>query len=108
MPPKEARLRTVGVVLAGGVGTRVGLGTPKQLLKIAGKSIIEHTLAAFEAAPEIDEIIVLMTPGYIDDINEIVKARNFRKVTSVIEGGVTRNDSTRNALDALGADECNV
>jgi 2-C-methyl-D-erythritol 4-phosphate cytidylyltransferase len=104
----EKRLRTVGVVLAGGVGTRVGLGTPKQLLKIAGKSVIEHTLAAFESAAEVDEIIVLMTPGYIEDINDIVKARNFRKVTAVIEGGATRNESTRNALDALGAEECNV
>ena len=37
MAPSENRLRTVGVVLAGGVGTRVGLAIPKQLLKIAGK-----------------------------------------------------------------------
>ena len=39
-------LRNVAVVLAGGVGTRVGLDIPKQLIKIAGKPIIEHTLAA--------------------------------------------------------------
>ncbi|MGC1213524.1 MAG: NTP transferase domain-containing protein, partial [Micromonospora sp.] len=37
--------RTVAVILAGGTGTRLGLGIPKQLLKIAGKPIIEHTLA---------------------------------------------------------------
>lgn len=104
----RSALRTVGVVLAGGVGTRVGLGTPKQLLKIAGKPIIEHTLAVFEAAPEVDEVIVLMTPGYVADIEAIVAARGFRKVTAVIEGGLTRNDSTRNALAHLGEAECNV
>jgi 2-C-methyl-D-erythritol 4-phosphate cytidylyltransferase len=104
----EKRLRTVGVVLAGGVGTRVGLGTPKQLLKIAGKSIIEHTLAAFEVTPEIDEIVVLMTPDYVKDINDIVAARGLRKVTAVLEGGETRNDTTRRALDHLGETECNV
>jgi 2-C-methyl-D-erythritol 4-phosphate cytidylyltransferase len=104
----EARRRTVGVVLAGGVGTRVGLGTPKQLLKIAGKPIIEHTLAAFEATPEIDEVIVLMTPGYTQDIIDIVAARGFGKVTKILEGGVTRNDTTKLALDALGTEECNV
>jgi ribitol-5-phosphate 2-dehydrogenase (NADP+) / D-ribitol-5-phosphate cytidylyltransferase len=104
----ETRLRTVGVVLAGGVGTRVGLGTPKQLLKIAGKAIIEHTLAAFEVTPEIDEVVVLMTPGYVKDINDIVAARGLRKVTAVLEGGETRNDTTRRALDHLGETECNV
>jgi 2-C-methyl-D-erythritol 4-phosphate cytidylyltransferase len=96
------------VVLAGGVGTRVGLNIPKQLLKIAGKTVIEHTLAVFEAAAEVDEVIVLMTPGYIDDVNAIVTARRFGKVTAVIEGGETRNDSTRNALAHLGEEECNV
>jgi ribitol-5-phosphate 2-dehydrogenase (NADP+) / D-ribitol-5-phosphate cytidylyltransferase len=108
MGPAERRLRTVGVVLAGGVGARVGLAIPKQLLKIAGKPIIEHTLDAFEAAAEIDEILVLMAPGYVDDISEIVSARGFKKVTAVLEGGVTRNDSTKVALDALGTEECNV
>jgi 2-C-methyl-D-erythritol 4-phosphate cytidylyltransferase len=95
-------------VLAGGVGTRVGLSIPKQLLKIAGKTVIEHTLSVFEAAAEVDEVVVLMTPGYVDDVNAIVSARGFRKVTAVIEGGETRNDSTRNALAHLGDEECNV
>ena len=35
--------RNVAVILAGGVGTRVGLDIPKQLIKIAGKTILEHT-----------------------------------------------------------------
>src|SRR4051812_47250733 len=105
-PPN--RLRTVGVVLAGGVGARVGLAVPKQLLKIAGKPIIEHTLAVFEASAEIDEVLVLMTPGYTADVEAIVSARGFTKVAKVVEGGATRNESTRRALDALGSDECNV
>jgi 2-C-methyl-D-erythritol 4-phosphate cytidylyltransferase len=108
MAPSEKRLRTVGVVLAGGVGARVGLAIPKQLLKIAGKPIIEHTLAAFDATSDIDEIIVLMTPGYVEDVNAIIASRGFRKVTAVLEGGVTRNDTTKLALDQLGTDECNV
>jgi 2-C-methyl-D-erythritol 4-phosphate cytidylyltransferase len=102
------RLRNIGVILAGGVGTRVGLTIPKQLLKIAGKPVIEHTLASFQHTTEIDEIIVLMAPGYVDDVKAIVQARGFSKVSAVIEGGRTRNDSTRLALDALGEDECNV
>ncbi|HTW21854.1 MAG TPA: bifunctional cytidylyltransferase/SDR family oxidoreductase [Mycobacteriales bacterium] len=108
MAASKRRRRTVGVVLAGGVGTRVGLETPKQLLKVAGKAIIEHTLAAFEATAEVDEIVVMMTPGYVPDIEAIIAARGFRKVVAVLEGGVTRNDTTKIALDHLGTEECNV
>ncbi|HVW81729.1 MAG TPA: 2-C-methyl-D-erythritol 4-phosphate cytidylyltransferase [Mycobacteriales bacterium] len=108
MTGKSAGLPTVAVILAGGVGTRIGLSIPKQLLKIAGKPVIEHTLSAFEAAPEIDEIVVLMTPDHLDEVRGIVGDRGFRKVTAVIEGGRTRNDSTRNAIAHLGERECNV
>ncbi|TDC01826.1 SDR family NAD(P)-dependent oxidoreductase [Micromonospora fluostatini] len=100
--------RTVAVVLAGGTGTRLGLGIPKQLLKIAGKPIIEHTLAVFEAAPEIDEIIVLMAAGHVPQAQQIVDKAGFRKVSKVIEGGETRNDTTRVALDAVGEGDVNI
>ncbi|MEU7897099.1 bifunctional cytidylyltransferase/SDR family oxidoreductase [Nonomuraea sp. NPDC049152] len=104
----ESRLRSVAVVLAGGVGQRVGLNTPKQLVTVAGKSIIEHTLALFDAAPEIDEIIVLMTPGFTAEVEKLVAARGFGKVGQVLEGGASRTETTRRALDALGPEECNV
>ncbi|MEU7960394.1 bifunctional cytidylyltransferase/SDR family oxidoreductase [Micromonospora humida] len=100
--------RTVAVVLAGGTGTRLGLGIPKQLLKIAGKPIIEHTLAVFEAAPEIDEIIVLMATGHVAEAQQIVDKAGFRKVSKVISGGDTRNATTRIALDAVGDGDVNI
>jgi len=54
-----ARLRNVAVVLAGGTGTRVGLAIPKQLIKVAGRPIMEHTISLLQASPLVDEIIVL-------------------------------------------------
>ncbi|GAA1358166.1 bifunctional cytidylyltransferase/SDR family oxidoreductase [Arthrobacter rhombi] len=101
-------MRNVGVILAGGVGERVGLGIPKQLIKIAGRPIIEHTLAIFEDNASIDEIIVLMTPGYLDHVRSMVKRNSFTKVTQVLEGSGTRNDTTQAALAALGEEDCNV
>ncbi len=106
--PDSTRLRTVGVVLAGGVGTRVGLTVPKQLLKIAGKPIIEHTLSVFESSSEIDEVVVLMTPGYARTSRQSSSRAASARSGAVVEGGATRNESTRRALDALGTDECNV
>jgi 2-C-methyl-D-erythritol 4-phosphate cytidylyltransferase len=100
-------LRTVAVVLAGGVGTRVGLGIPKQLIKIAGRPILEHTIAALDESPEVDEVIVMMTPGYLDDVHAI-KRNGYSKLTQVLEGAETRNGTTARALAALGDEECNV
>ena len=65
---EEAVSRNVAVILAGGVGARVGLEIPKQLIKIAGHTILEHTLARFDAHPDVDEIVVMMAPGHLDAV----------------------------------------
>src|SRR5688572_15838209 len=103
-----AALRTVAVVLAGGTGARVGLSTPKQLLKVAGKPIIEHTIAALNKSPFVDDILVMMAPGYLDVVRHVLRGGAYTKVTRVLEGGETRNETTRRALKELGDEECNV
>ncbi|WP_436760320.1 SDR family oxidoreductase [Streptosporangium sp. V21-05] len=108
MAEREPRPRTVGVVLAGGVGRRVGHDTPKQLLEIAGRTILEHTLALFEGAPEIDEIMVLMAPGFTGEVERIVERNGFTKVGRILEGGASRPETTWRALRALGTRECLV
>jgi 2-C-methyl-D-erythritol 4-phosphate cytidylyltransferase len=106
--PLRERHRNVAVILAGGVGTRIGLGIPKQLIKIAGRSILEHTLAAFESHPMVDEIIVMMASGHLDAVREIVAKGDYQKVSAVVEGADTRSNTTRRALAQLGDDTCNV
>ncbi|WP_405014362.1 2-C-methyl-D-erythritol 4-phosphate cytidylyltransferase [Kitasatospora sp. NBC_01539] len=105
---EKTAVRTVAVVLGGGVGQRIGLPLPKQFVKVAGKPIIEHTLEVFESSPHVDEIIVVMTAGHIAATEEIVRRGGFSKVTQVVQGGATRNDSTVRALEAIGDQECNV
>jgi ribitol-5-phosphate 2-dehydrogenase (NADP+) / D-ribitol-5-phosphate cytidylyltransferase len=102
------RLRNVAVILAGGTGTRIGLNIPKQLIKVAGKPIIEHTIAAMHQSPLVDEIVVMMAPGFLDEVRAIVKRGNYIKVTQILEGAETRNGTTAAALAALGDHECNV
>ncbi|MFT6563343.1 MAG: 2-C-methyl-D-erythritol 4-phosphate cytidylyltransferase, partial [Actinomycetes bacterium] len=101
-------VRNAAVVLAGGVGARVGLSIPKQLIKVAGRPIVEHTIALLEDADEIDEIIVMMAPGHLDAIRDIVKKGGYQKVTQILEGAETRNGTTERAIAALGEAECNV
>jgi 2-C-methyl-D-erythritol 4-phosphate cytidylyltransferase len=101
MTSSQARLPTVAVVLAGGTGARIGLDIPKQLLKIAGKTILEHTLDAFEFHPDIDGIIVVMASGHLTATERLIKGGGYRKVTRVLEGGADRVASTAKAITAL-------
>jgi 2-C-methyl-D-erythritol 4-phosphate cytidylyltransferase len=96
-------MRMVAVVLGGGVGQRLGAGMPKQLLTLGGQTLIERCVAAFDQAPGIDEILVVMARGYTDQVKTMITDGGYRKVAGVIEGGVTRPDSTRVALTAIAA-----
>jgi 2-C-methyl-D-erythritol 4-phosphate cytidylyltransferase len=91
--------RTIGVILAGGTGSRVGLSIPKQLLKIAGKPVLEHTISLFQESESIDEILILMHPDHLAAAEQI--AQRYPKVSRVVAGGTTRNESTKAALAAL-------
>lgn len=101
-------LKTVVVVLAGGIGVRAGLGMPKQLARIAGKPIMEHTLEAIDGSPDIDEIIVMMEPDHMDVAQQLVDSGRFSKLTATYPGGKTRNDTTQLALAQLGDSELKV
>jgi len=89
-------MRMVAVVLGGGVGQRLGAGMPKQLLTLGGKTLVERCVAAFETAPGVDEILVVMARGYTGQV-EALLAGGYPKVTGVIEGGRGRPDSVRAA-----------
>jgi 2-C-methyl-D-erythritol 4-phosphate cytidylyltransferase len=108
MDASPTRPRRIAVLLAGGVGVRIGLDIPKQLLKVAGKTLLEHTLEALHQHPMVDEIIVMMTPGHLDAVRAIVRDGDYHKVTAIHEGGDTRNETTERALATLGPDESHV
>ncbi len=101
-------MRTVAVVLAGGSGERFAGGVPKQLLPLAGRSLLEHSVAAFEQAPGVESILVVMAAGHARQARDLLLAGGYRKLTAVIDGGATRTDSTRRAIAALGQQECDV
>jgi 2-C-methyl-D-erythritol 4-phosphate cytidylyltransferase len=90
---------TVAVVLGGGVGSRFGAAMPKQLLTLGGKTLVERCVTAFAKAPGIDEVLLVMPAAYADEAKELVGDQ----VSAIIDGGVTRSDSVRNALAHLTA-----
>ncbi len=101
-------MRTVAVVLAGGTGERFGTSVPKQLLPLRGRPLIEHSVAAFDAAPGVDSVLVVMAAGHAGQVREVLAAGGYRKLAGVIPGGASRAESTRCAIEALGDGECDV
>ncbi|WP_046469762.1 IspD/TarI family cytidylyltransferase [Allosalinactinospora lopnorensis] len=97
------RPHVTAAVLAGGVGVRMGGQRPKQLLPLAGRAVIEHSVAAFCAAPEVDDVIVLMVEEYLPEIEKMVADSGLTKVSAILPGGPTRTRTSCAALRALDA-----
>lgn len=93
-------MRNIAVILAGGVGSRLGYEKPKQFLVVAGRMVIEHTVEAFERHEAIDEIAIVMNPSHVEEMEEIVKRNGWKKVKHVLKGGAERYYSTLAAIEA--------
>ena len=89
------------VILAGGTGSRLKSAIPKQFIEINDCPIIVHTLNNFQNNPLIDNIVIVCLEEWIDYTKEIVDKYNISKVTSVIAGGSTGHQSTRNGIYSL-------
>jgi 2-C-methyl-D-erythritol 4-phosphate cytidylyltransferase len=97
-------MRTIAIIPAGGKGLRSGLATPKQYLKVNGKPIIIYTLQIFQKNKLIDKIIISAEPEYFNLLIRHIKKYKIRKVTLIVEGGKTRQDSVYNAVLSSDAD----
>ncbi|MDM7229704.1 bifunctional cytidylyltransferase/SDR family oxidoreductase [Escherichia coli] len=100
-------MKNIAVILSGGMGSRFGGTLPKQFTKLAGKAVIEYTVEAFEKSLNIDEIIIVSHPSYVDLIWKFVKKNQWEKVTKVFNGGKERFDSTYSALQGLEGEDNN-
>ena len=93
----------IAVILAGGIGSRVGRGIPKQLLPLAdGRSVLEHAVSAFEQSPCIQEVCIVMHPDYIAYAEQMLLANAWQKVSQIVPGGKERWESSVNAIRAMG------
>ena len=86
------------VVLAGGLGKRLGRPLPKQLLLLRGKPMVVHTLERLDMLDEIDRIIVPCPAAYLDEIAQTVTNFGIGKEVMCIIGGQTRQESLYNAI----------
>lgn len=93
--------KNIAIILAGGSGTRLGLELPKQFLKVAGKTILEHTVSAFQNHHGIDEIAIVGNPAFLHLIEDYVLKNKWSKVKKILNGGDERYDSSLSAIKAF-------
>lgn len=92
-------MTNIAIILAGGIGSRVGGNMPKQLLPLEDeRSILEHSVEAFEQAECINEIGIVMHPDYISCAEEMLLRNGWQKVAFIIAGGKERWESSVNAI----------
>jgi 2-C-methyl-D-erythritol 4-phosphate cytidylyltransferase len=90
-------MRIASVVLAAGSSVRFG-GTPKQLERLGGSTVLNHAVRAFTAVEEISEVWVVVSPELEERARTVLADAG---ISGIVLGGPTRADSTRRALEAL-------
>ena len=93
---------TAAVILAAGASTRMGK-IDKQLYSLGGKPLLAHTMLAYEKCPLIREIVVVTKPESFAAVSEIAKKYGISKLTQLVPGGATRQESARIGVEKLGS-----
>lgn len=96
------------VIAAGGSGTRFGGEIPKQYVEVCGMPVIAHTISKFENCPLISEIVIVTHRDYVVYCRDLASELGFGKVTSIVEGGISRQQSVFKGLKQVNKSATHV
>lgn len=91
----------VAIILAGGVGSRLGADRPKQFIEILGKPILVYTLEKFQNNSNIDAIEVVCVESHLSYMQELIAKYNLDKVKWIVKGGKDFQHSVMNGVNNL-------
>lgn len=91
-------MKNIALIIAGGVGARMGQDIPKQFINVYDKPVIVYTLEAFQKHPSIDGIEVVCLDGWHDVLWAYAKQFGIAKLENIVSGGKNGQDSIRNGL----------
>ena len=95
---------TWAVLVAAGVGERLGADRPKAFAVLGGRPLLAESLERLERSDRIDAIVVVVPPGWEEPVILLAEEIVAAKVTEVVSGGRTRAESVRAGLDEVPAD----
>lgn len=94
-------MRTGMVVLAGGIGKRIGRPVPKQFLLLGGKPLIVHVLEKARAIDDIERVVITCPADHLDATRELLENHRLGDKFACILGGTSRQESVYQGLRAL-------
>lgn len=86
------------IIIAGGVGSRLGAAVPKQFVEVLGKPVIAYTMEHFQNHPEIDAIELVCVDGYQDHLKAITEKYGITKLLKIVKGGSEYERSIMNGV----------
>lgn len=89
------------IIIAGGVGSRLGASVPKQFVEVLGKPVIAYTMEHFQKHPEIDAIELVCVDGYQEHLKGIAEKYGITKVIKTVSGGSEYERSIMNGVAGL-------
>lgn len=95
----------IAIIIAGGLGQRMGKEIPKQFITVYDKPVIIYTLESFEQHNMVDAILVVCIDGWQNKLKEYAKTYNITKLKWIVTGGNTAQESIRNGVEYL-KDKC--
>lgn len=93
--------KTYCILIAGGVGNRLGAGIPKQFVEVFGKPVIAYTLQKLQQCNNIDAIELVCVDGYQETLQKIAEDNHITKFFRIVTGGKEYEDSIMNGVDGL-------
>ena len=93
--------KVAAIIPAAGSGIRMGLSAPKQFLELAGVPILVRTLRVFQQIDAVGSIIVAAPLEHVAKVEKLVQMHQLTKISKVVAGGETRQESVRAGLGAL-------
>ncbi|MGI8820053.1 MAG: 2-C-methyl-D-erythritol 4-phosphate cytidylyltransferase [Chthoniobacterales bacterium] len=89
------------IIVAGGSSRRMAFD--KTFALLAGRAVIAHSIAAFEEAECVDEIVLVAHPERIEKLRDLARRADFKKIAGVVPGGPQRQDSVHAGLQSLSS-----
>lgn len=94
-------MANIALIIAGGVGSRMGYDIPKQFVKVYDKPVLLYTLEGFQQHQMVDSIVCVCIAGWEEELQEYANSYGITKLKMIVPGGDTGQESIRNGVFAI-------
>ena len=94
-------MSNIAIIIAGGVGSRMGHDIPKQFIEVEGKPVLMYTLEGFQKHPMVDAIVLVCIDGWQEDVRRWCAQSGITKLRKIVTGGASGQESIRNGVFSL-------